>query len=172
VDFPRPQTVPGPASRGGCVPHAQGVWGSRWASMGHVDRVAAMRWGRGTVPTVFRLRPCVAGMPRGQPWQRCATPPGVSLACTGGRAVRVRRGGVQAGIPWDQSGRGRPGGGGAAGPNKAVEPTAPMGALWHVGAIHGAAAHCGRSAARISAIHETKRSKPWHHKTDAFPSTM
>src|SRR5436305_871456 len=30
--------------------------------------------------------------------------------------------------------------------NKAVEPTAPMVALWHAGVIHGAAAHRGRSA--------------------------
>ena len=29
-------------------------------------------------------------------------------------------------------------------PNKAVEPTAPMVALWHADAIHGAAAHRGR----------------------------
>src|SRR5206468_2925891 len=31
-------------------------------------------------------------------------------------------------------------------PNKAVEPTAPMVALWHAGAVQGAAAHRWRSA--------------------------
>ena len=33
-----------------------------------------------------------------------------------------------------------------AAPNKAVEPTAPMVAVWHAGVVHGAAAHRGRSA--------------------------
>ena len=35
---------------------------------------------------------------------------------------------------------------GPTAPNKAVEPTAPMAALWHAGAVHGAAAHRERSA--------------------------
>ena len=35
-------------------------------------------------------------------------------------------------------------------PNKAVEPTAPMVALWYAGAVHGAAAHRQRSVARAA----------------------
>jgi len=116
---------------------------------------AARLWGMWTASP-----PCVRGeapsrpfhacarVPRRQPLQRRTTPPGVSLACAGGRAVRVCGGGLQAGVPWGQSGRGRPGGGGAAGPNNALEPTAPMAALWQAGVVQGAAAHRGRSAPR------------------------
>ena len=38
------------------------------------------------------------------------------------------------------------GGGGAAGPNKGLEPTAPRAVLWPAGIIHGAAAQAWRSA--------------------------
>jgi len=35
---------------------------------------------------------------------------------------------------------------------KAVEPTAPMVALWHAGAVHGAAAHRGRYASNLETV--------------------
>ena len=35
--------------------------------------------------------------------------------------------------------------------NKAVEPTAPMAALWHAGVVHGAAAHRQRWASCLPA---------------------
>jgi hypothetical protein len=41
--------------------------------------------------------------------------------------------------------------------NKAVEPTAPMVALWQAGVIHGAAAHRERSASL-----EQNRNKPYN----------
>jgi len=140
VAHPPPQTVPGAAWPGGCGPRAQRAradavrLGAPWTASPPCVR------GGGTSPTVSRLRPCVAGVHRGPPPCR-ATPPRAALACAGGRVVRVRGGVWQAGAVWGQAERGRPGGGGAAGPNKAVEPTAPMGAVWPAGAVQGAAAH-------------------------------
>ena len=52
-------------------------------------------------------------------------------------------------------------GGRASRPNKAVEPTAPMVALWHAGAVHGAAAHRGRSALRAGG-NNPKTRRPAH----------
>jgi hypothetical protein len=39
-----------------------------------------------------------------------------------------------------------------AAPNKAVEPTAPMGALWQAGGVQGTAAHRQRSASALQTL--------------------
>jgi len=173
------RTVHGGASGAGCraAPSQRGPRARRWwpaprprrcpvrhrpAGVSHVRRGwgahAARRWATWTASP-----PCVGGGAPSRPSHACvraslactggsrrsATPPSVFLACAGGCVVPVRGGVGQAGAAWSQSGRGRPGDGGAAGPNKAVEPTAPMAVVWPAGVVQGAAAHRGRSASHL-----------------------
>ncbi len=75
------------------------------------------------------------GLPRAQGAGVSRSEPVWRLPCVShvrrGRAVRGPRGVPQAGVPWGQLGLGKPGVGGAAGPNNALEPTAPMVAFTH-----------------------------------------
>ena len=71
VSLPRPQTVPGPASPGGCLPHTQGAGCARSASGWRGPRVAPVRRGRGHRADLSRLRKRVARVRRGR-GQACA----------------------------------------------------------------------------------------------------
>jgi len=80
--------------------------------------------GGGTVPTVACLSQCVAHVHRGQPLQHPPAPPcQARLWRAQGAGPRVPRGGSPEGAPQGQQGPGKPGVGGAAGPNKGLQAT-------------------------------------------------